>query len=168
MTFRFRLQRVLELRELSEQAKARELSSAKDVAEVARLEQQSLSNLRVSSRSQMDASPSRAVHVGHLQQSGFVLRSLEERLLNATDALTAADGLVKDAEGALSDAARARQILDRLKERHEGVWRAGESQKDRLQMDELALSRHAKRVDTASNEENREDPRSKTNGTGKS
>ena len=163
--FRFRLQRVLELRELSEQAKARELSSAKDTAEVARLEQESLSNLRANSRSKMDTSSSFGMHVGHLQQSGFVLQSLEERLLSATDALTAADSAVSIAESALVDAARARQALDRLKERHLGVWRADESQRDRLQMDELALSRHSKRVDSASNEQNEEQV-SKKPGTG--
>ena len=166
--FRFRLQRVLELRELSEQAKARELSNARDAAETARAKQKTLSHLRASSRAEIDSAQSETFHVGHLQQSGFVLHSLEERLLCATDDVDAADGLVKAAESALSDAARARQVLDRLKNRHEGVWRAEESQKDRLQMDELALSRHAKRAETASNDEMRENEMSKPSSKGKS
>ena len=46
MTFKFRLQRILELREQAEQAKARALVSAQDAAEDARRAHDTLTDLR--------------------------------------------------------------------------------------------------------------------------
>lgn len=139
--FRFRLQQVLELREEREKEKARELAAAKDAAESARKEQEALAALRDHSRAERDAAQDDALPVGHLHQFGLVLESLEQRLHLAGESVTQADGAVESAQGALGEAARERQILDRLKERHTAEWRVEEAQKDRLHMDAVALTR---------------------------
>lgn len=146
--FRFRLQQVLEMREEREKERARELAAAKDVAEAALREQEALAALRDSSRAERDAAPD-GLPVGHLHQFGLVIESLEERLQLAHESVREANGAVEDAQGALNEAARERQILDRLKERHTAEWRAEEAQKDRLHMDAVALTRFGSKSSNA-------------------
>lgn len=160
--FRFRLQRVLELREEHEQARARELASAQDAADAARREQDALAALRDSSRDELEAAHAETPRVGHLHQLGFVLQSLDQRVERATETVHAADGVVDAAQRALVDAARDRQVLDRLKERHAEAWRAEEAQKDRLQMDEIALARFGR---TKNGPDERDTPATRTGTT---
>ncbi len=145
--FKFRLQRVLELREEHEQAKARLLATAQDAADAARREQEALAHVRASSRAELEAAHAEAPRVGHLHQLGFVLQSLDQRLLAANETVSNADEVVLGAQGELTEAARDRRVLDRLKEKHAEVWRAEEAQKDRLLMDEIALSRFSQKRD---------------------
>ena len=145
--FRFRLQRVLELREQHEQVKARELTEAQALAATARLTHEGLSALHAESRTAVDAAQYTQPRVGHLHQLGFVLDAMEQRMDSAAASRAAADTVVDGARSALDDAARDRRVLDRLKSRHAEVARAEEVQKDRLLMDEIALGRFARRID---------------------
>jgi flagellar FliJ protein len=145
VSFKFRLQRILELREQHEQAKARQLASAQQTAEVAAQAQESLAALRLSSQAQMQATTESAARVGHLHQLGTVLASLDERLVIAGDVCKEADAGVHKAKLMLEEAARDRRVLDRLKERHTGAWRTEEANKDRVQMDEVALTQFARK-----------------------
>ena len=151
--FTFRLQRILELREKAEQAKARELASAQDVAESARRERDALAHLHATSRAEVDAAHRTEPRVGHLQQLGLVLQSLDQRLESAGDTVRAADEVVDDAQKLLDAAARDRRVLDRLKGRHSDQWRAEEAHKDRLGMDEIALSRFSRTADARTTED---------------
>lgn len=145
--FHFRLQRVLELREQHEQAKARALTEAQEAADVARRAHDALTDLHASSRAEVDAAQSAQPRVGHLHQLGYVLQSLEQRVDLAADSVVAANTVVSGAQRELDDAARDRRVLDRLKERHAEVWRNEVAQQDRLQMDEIALGRFARRAE---------------------
>ncbi len=145
MSFKFRLQRILELREQHEQAKARELASAQDAAEVAAQAQETLTSLRAHSHAQVQAATQAAPRVGHLHQLGTVLASLDERLVEAGNVCREADAGVHKAQTMLEEAARDRRVLDRLKERHAGAWRSEEAVKDRVQMDEVALTQFARK-----------------------
>jgi len=142
--FKFRLQRVLELRAEAEQAKARALAEARDAADAARRDHDALAELHQSSRAEVHAAHAQEPRVGHLRQLGLVLQSLEERLDNAAEVVQSADVVVAGAQNELETAARDRRVLDRLKERHATAWRAEEAHKDRLQMDEIALARFAR------------------------
>lgn len=143
--FRFRLQRVLELRQEAEQAASRSLATARDAADTARRAQAELATLHETSRQEIGATQQRQPRVGHLQQLGVVLQSLETRLDSAVEQVSAANGVVAEAQTQLELAARDRRVLDRLKERHATVWRAEEAQKDRLHMDEIALARFGRK-----------------------
>ena len=145
MSFKFRLQRILELREQHEQAKARELASAQDAAEVAARAQETLASLRAHSQAQVQAATEATPRVGHLHQLGTVLASLDERLVEAGNVCKEADAGVHKAQTMLEEAARDRRVLDRLKERHAGAWRSEEAVKDRVQMDEVALTQFARK-----------------------
>jgi flagellar protein FliJ len=145
--FKFRLQRILELREKAEQAKARELATAQDAAEAARRTHDELSTLHATSRAEVHAVQRAEPRIGHLQQLGLVLQSLDQRLESAGDSVRAADEVVAGARKLLDDAARDRRVLDRLKDRHTDQWRVEEAHKDRLGMDEVALARFARQAD---------------------
>lgn len=145
MNFRFRLQRLLELREQHEQAKARELAAAQDVAAQAVQARENIAALRADSHAHVHHAAHREIRIGHLQQLGTVLASLDERLVVATDVCQLADAGVHKARMTLEEAARDRRVLDRLKERHTEVWRAETAARDRAQMDEAALTQFARK-----------------------
>jgi flagellar FliJ protein len=146
MAFKFRLQRVLELREQAEQARARALASAQNAAAQARQAQETLEALHQTSRTQLQAATIAAPRVGHLQQLGTTLGALEVRLEQATEVVQAAEADVQQARQQLEEAARNRRVLTRLRERHVESWRAEEVLKDRVQMDEVALARFGRRT----------------------
>lgn len=145
--FKFRLQRILELREQAEQAKARELASAQDAADEARRAHDDMMRLHAASRAEVDAAHHTEPRIGHLQQLGLVLQSLDQRLESTGESVRAADAMVADAQSVLEGAARDRRILDRLKDRHTDQFRAASAQKDRLGMDEIALARFSRTAD---------------------
>lgn len=151
MSFKFRLQRILELREQHEQAKARELAAARDVADQATQAKDTLAALRADSNAQLHDAAQRETRVGHLHQLGTVLASLDERLVVATDICKEADAEVHKAKVILEEAARDRRVLDRLKERHSDAWRVEEAARDRVQMDEVALTQFARKQEEKNN-----------------
>lgn len=51
----------------------------------------------------------------------------------------------------LEEAARDRRVLDRLKERHTDAWRTDEATKDRVHMDEVALTQFARKQEEKNN-----------------
>ncbi|WP_309671622.1 flagellar export protein FliJ [Gemmatimonas sp.] len=146
MSFKFRLQRILELREQHEQAKARALASARDTAEAAHRAKDEIANLRDHSKQQISTTANNGPRIGHLHQLGFVLASLDERVLLAADAAKLADSDVQKAQGMLEEAARDRRVLDRLKSRHADTWRADSAHKDRVAMDEIALAQFSRKA----------------------
>jgi flagellar protein FliJ len=148
--FKFRLQRILELRAEKEKAQARELASARHTAELATQAQDLIAAIRDDSRAQLAQATTATHRVGHLTQLGSVLDSLDTRLSDARDAVVAADETVAKAQSLLEDAARDRRVLDRLKVRHADAHRADEAQKDRVLMDEIALTLFTRKQDTAS------------------
>lgn len=145
--FRFRLQRLLELREQHEQAKARALASARDAADRASDMRLALQHLKTDSQAQFQAVAGQGPRIGHLQQLGATLASLDERLVVASDVVKQADADVRQARELLEEAARDRQVLNRLRSRHADAWRADEAQRDRVQMDEVALMQFTRKQD---------------------
>lgn len=150
--FRFRLQRILELREQKEQAEARALTAAKRTAELAAQQQEFIAAIREDSQQQLQATTVAAPRVGHLHQLGSVLSALDARLTTAAEAVAIADAQVAAAQAQLEAAARDRKVLDRLRTRHVEAWRADEAQQDRLAMDEIALTRFTRQQDPAAGE----------------
>jgi flagellar FliJ protein len=145
--FRFRLQRVLELREQAEQARAREVAAARDAAEAAQREADAIAALRSSQRDALDAAAAAAT-VGELQHLAWVVGELDGRLQTATEDATRADGERELAERALRDAARDRRVIDRLRERHLERHQDMQAQQDRSTMDDIALSQFTRRATT--------------------
>ncbi len=148
MSFTFRLQRVLELREEAEQAKARAFAEASDDADQARRRQDAIASLRTLQRQALDAAARGVITAGELQHLSFLVSALDDRLARASEDVREAERLVADTQAALQAASRDRRVLDRLKERHSERWQEAALQQDRLAMDEIALSQYTRRTPT--------------------
>jgi flagellar FliJ protein len=145
VTFTFRLQRLLSLREEAEQAQARALAGREAEAAGARDVRDTLAARHAEADAQARQAAAGA-RVGHLQQFGVVVHALETRVDVADDAVAAAEQAVAEARATLEEKARDRQVLDRLKARHAEAWRAEEARRDRELMDDIALARHARKT----------------------
>ena len=140
--FKFRLQRVLDLRARTEREAARALAVAQDVADRARSAADALAAARADLAAEARGARGGAA-VGALRTAGFLLDRMDERVAAAGAAVSAAEGVVGAREAGLRAAFRDRRTLDRLRERHQDAWRAGAAAADRQLMDEIALSRFA-------------------------
>lgn len=145
MSFKFRLQRVLELREKSEQARARTLREASESADLMREQANALQALRTLQRDSLDAASRGVITAGELQHVAYVIDQLDTRLERATVDAAEAERLAIEAQQALQLASRDRRVLGRLKEKHAERWMETEQQRDRLHMDEIALSRFTRK-----------------------
>lgn len=142
--FRFRLQRVLELREQREKAQAIMFAEAESAAEAAREEHQHIRSLYSEAMAKLATTRQADPTVGHLHHLGFVLNELDVRLGKAAEKVSIAEGVVAEARAMLDVAARDRRVMDRLKDKHEDVHRGEEAQRDRVLMDEIALGRYTR------------------------
>ena len=139
--FRFRLQRVLELREEAERARAVALADAESQAAAARQAREAIVSARVSGRESITHASQRGNTVGTLQQMQFVLNAMDVRLQVADSSVMTADSLVRHAQDELRAAFQARHALHTLREKQAEAHRATELHTERTLMDEIALTR---------------------------
>jgi flagellar export protein FliJ len=142
--FKFRLQRVLELRAQKERDAAAAVVRAEDAASAARAERDALTTTR-EQLAQSGLAGSGGATVGELQNLGFLLAQLDARVAQAGTVVHAAEETVQQVQGALRTAHQDRRAFDRLRDRHHEQWRAVTEQQDRRRMDEIALTRFTQR-----------------------
>jgi flagellar protein FliJ len=138
--FKFRLQRVLDLREKREEEAATELAAARGEAERAlelarALEAEQHSHIRT-----VAASAGGGVSVGQLQNLSLLVQRMGEQVSEAYRAVDSAEVQVRDRLTQFASAFREKQVLHKLKDRDLTAWRAAEVQADRSAMDDIALS----------------------------
>lgn len=151
--FRFRLQRVLELREEAERARAMALTAAQQSAEAARSARDAIDTARAAGMQTLADASSSGAQVGTLQQMQLVLGVIDARLSSANGAVVTAESLVRRAQDELRDAFQARQALDTLREKQHESHRQAEAMADRTLMDEIALTRFQSAESTTSEPE---------------
>ncbi len=139
--FKFRLQRVLELREEAERARSVALGEAEGAATAARETRDSIASVRNTGQAQLTDASMRGTTIGTLQQMQYVLGALDVRLELANSSVTTADSLVRRAQDELREAFQARHSLDTLREKQADAHRAAERTADRATMDAIALTR---------------------------
>jgi flagellar FliJ protein len=139
--FKFSLQRVLELKARREQAAAIQLARIRADADEAREECEGLEAARAEGVRQVTSGTGRAPTVGELQNAGYVLQRLDERIQHAQAVVEEAEARVSESEGEFTLASQERRVLDRLRERHLTAWQTEQVQIDRKTMDTIALSR---------------------------
>lgn len=144
MTYKFPLQRLLELREQREQAMALELAKARDSADASRKQHDALAAAREDAHARVAEAVTQATTVGQLVSMTFALSQLAERTDAAQQHVAAADAVVDERRSALTSAAQDRQILDRLRSRRLDEFRAAVAMQDQKVMDEIALARYAR------------------------
>jgi flagellar export protein FliJ len=139
--FKFRLQRLLELRERAEREKAVELARAEAAASAARAALDNLETVRTVGRERLHAAHGGAGTVGQLHNLAFVLEQLDRQVASAQASVAEAEQQSALVRQDLSEAHQGRRVLDRLRERHEADWRDAAEQADRQLMDDIALAR---------------------------
>lgn len=144
--FRFRLQRLLELRELQEQQTAVRLSRARESAAEKREVHDELAAARDKGR---DRILEAAASAGELQSLGILLERLDVHVEAAAGELVKAEKVVDGVAVDLRVALQARRILDRLRDRRKEEWQAEGVAIDRAQMDDIALTRYHNRPSEA-------------------
>lgn len=137
--FRFRLQRVLDLRQRTERDAATALVQAQEVEEAARAEQEALAQQR--DQLAADAAAADGASVGALRTLGFLLERMDDHVVAAAQQAAAASVEVQRRQAVLQAAYRDRRALDRLREKHRDAWVGAEAALDRQMMDDIALAR---------------------------
>jgi flagellar FliJ protein len=141
MSTRFPLQRLLHLRQQHEHAMARDLASARESADT---ELRTHDGLRESQeRAQQDVALKTAENptIGTILSLTHAIDHFDAHVELASERVRAADAVVAQRHVALTVAAQARQILDRLRDKHETAAMAKERARDLQRMDEAALTR---------------------------
>jgi flagellar protein FliJ len=136
--FRFRLERVLELRVRAEEQATEELA-----AQMAERERWA-AKLREATRRLEDArtsQPSGGDATAFMAHQSYVERAEREQEAAELD-LSRQDAEVDARRVALQHAARERQVLEKLKEKQEAAYRLEADRREGAELDELALSRH--------------------------
>ena len=139
--FKFRLQRLLDLREQKEREMAAELARAEGAVDAARAELANLDAVRAIGRERLHAAHAADGTVGELRNLAFVLEQLDAQVTNAQASVDAAEDAAARARGDLGDAFRDRRVLDRLRDRHQEDFRGAAESADRQAMDAIALTR---------------------------
>jgi flagellar protein FliJ len=147
--FQFRLQRVLELREKTEQEAAVRLAEARTEADAAHHAAAVLEAIReegIEAISRGHATPRSA---GQLQNASFLIEHLNRQLNEAHGVTEAAEANLHRKLIEFTAAFQERRVLDRLRDRQHEEWKADAVHADRQLMDGIALIRFARRAETA-------------------
>ncbi len=137
---KFRLQRLLDLKEKHEQAMAGKLGDAERRARTERESEERLRALRLASTAELHAAHE-ATRVGDLRPLAELLARLDVHLTTQQDRVAQADQGVAEAQRGLTEASKARRVLDKLRERHVDRVRAEAHQSDQKVMDDIAMAR---------------------------
>ena len=141
--FRFRLQRLLDLRELAEREAAVALTTAKNVEEEARREQEVLAVQRAAAREMLMPPPGARGRVSEFRQVAVLLECLDAGVAQAEYKVSKAAHHVHQKQVQLGESVTDRRVLDRLKGRQHENWRISEERTDRALMDEIGRARFA-------------------------
>lgn len=142
--FRFGLEKVLELRERTEQESAAGLARARAEAHRAEAARDALETARSNGRARLAEAHGAGGSVGHLQNLSYVLGQVDGKIAEADTACRAAEQEVTRSMASFREAVRQRSAIGQLRDRQEQRWRADESQKERKEMDEIATTRHGR------------------------
>lgn len=139
--FKFRLQRVLDMRVQSEQDAATRLAAARSEADAALLERLRLEAARDQGIEHASVSTGMQPKVGQLQNLRFLVERLNDEIEVAQQEVEAAAEGVRERLEEYSSAFRERHMIDKLREKALETHRSEEVQADRKAMDSVALSR---------------------------
>lgn len=141
MTFKFPLQRLLDLKAKREQEIARQLADARRGADAERDVRDSLAATHAAAYRTVSEATSAAPTVGEIVSLSYTLLQLTERVEQATERTEAAEKVVDAKHEALNAVLQERRVLDRLRDKRLGIHRDEEKARDLQEMDAVALTR---------------------------
>jgi flagellar FliJ protein len=143
--FRFKLQKVLELRERLEKESATQLAAARHDADLAQQALRHLQEAKQQGAEEAGKAAEARVPAGELQQIALMIEQLEQHLEAAEQAAREADARVHDMVAEFEKCVTNRQVIDKLKERQIANWREGEQRSDQRTMDAVAIARYTRK-----------------------
>jgi flagellar FliJ protein len=149
--FKFRLQQVLELREMEEKQVAARLAEAESAADEARVAQRALETIRQGGSQALREAHAGETTIGQLKTIGYVIEQMNHHIVDAQTRVESAEQVVTKARTDLTSALQARRVLSRLRDRHFQNWRVEDNAQEMRQMDELALTRYTRRDNGTTN-----------------
>lgn len=151
--FKFRLQRLLDLRQLAERDAAIALATARNAEEEARREKDAISARRAATRALLLPPAGSHCRVSELRQVAVLLERLDAGTAQAEYQLSKAANQVHQKQVQLGETVTNRRTLDRLKERQRESWRIADDRSERAVMDDIGRARYAERHDPTQNRE---------------
>jgi flagellar FliJ protein len=151
--FKFRLQRLLDLRELAEREASIALATARNVEDEARREKDSIAAQRTATRELLLPPPGSHCRVSELRQVSVLLERLDAGSAQADYKVSKAASQVHQKQVQLGETVTNRRILDRLKDRQRENWRIADERAERAVMDDIGRARFADQRDHPQNTE---------------
>ena len=139
--FRFRLQKLLEIRETTERECARRLAEAQAAMAAERERLHALEAARREAAEKASRAGASGPKAGHLQSLGRMLEQLSERIDAARESWQESQKVVDRTRAEYEQAISERRALDQLRERRLEDWRTDQQTFERRHMDDVALSR---------------------------
>lgn len=139
--FKFRLQRVLDLKERAEQERARTLGEAR-VEERARLDEvESAAARRDAAAASVRGSGEQAMPAGTIRNLGLTMEAAQQRLRDAEEEHRGATEVAAEEQSRFDGARKDRRAVERLKEKREDAWHEEDSRGEQRELDQVAARR---------------------------
>ncbi len=144
-SFRFGLQKILELREEREKNQARALAEAQRQADEARRCLDRLREIRAEEAEKLMRAHTEGRSVGQLRNLSRVIEQLSARLVEAEEKYEEAAESVKSSRAEFVTAMQDRRVMDQLKDRKHEAWRLALREAETKRMDDIAIGRFQRR-----------------------
>lgn len=144
--FRFSLGRLLDLRRNEENRRATHVAAARRDSDSARKAREDLVTVCQAGRAKVAEAHQLGGAVGTLRNMELLLERVEEQVQEADEVCQETNEKLVESIKDYSEAVRERHSLDRLKDRRMEEWRVEESRRDQKEIDEIAVTRHGRRV----------------------
>lgn len=145
--FRFRLERIRELREHDEDRAREQLASSLGAQLRGQAMLQAAAELVAGAHAERrDGAGTGAIAAGDLQAHQLWLERLQRKRADAELALERASAEVDARRGALVEASRRREALERLKDRKRQEHRVTMERREGALLDEMALTMHTRQM----------------------
>ena len=139
--FKFRLQRLLDLRELAEREAAIALAAARGQEDEARREKDAIAAQRAATRALLLPAAGSQARVSELRQVGILLERLDAGNAQAEYKVSKAANQVRAKQLQLGETVTNRRVLDRLKDRQHESWRIADERAERTVMGDIGRAR---------------------------
>ncbi len=146
MPFTFRLEKVLSVRRIQQDAAQQRCAEAQQALDRCVADRGALQGQLQAAFEDLDAHKRRDALTPQLLHLHAVhADSLRARLAEAERRVASAESDLAEASAALLEAHRAREALEKLREREQAAWQRSQKQAEARHVDELAVSRHRAR-----------------------
>lgn len=144
--FNFSLGRLLEYRRHTEQERALTLVDARKESDSANQAKADLLEIQQAGRAKLAEAHRQGGSIGHLLNMEYLLEKMEEKVQAADEVCQEADERLVESVRDYSEAVQDRNSLDKLKDRRMDEWKVEEGRREQKEMDEIAITRHGRRV----------------------